>query len=348
MRGADWFVRNAVDKGAFTGVCGDARFINDFATGQAVQALLDMHGLTGEARYRDAALRTARMYATSIYTHPTPGDREIEYKGRKMQEWQISQVGLCFEHGGCAGSAVKSGPILLTSHCGMFVRLYEETADRLFLDLARAAATAREAHLAPDTHMATYYWSQFDRGPGPFPHHAWWQLGWIADYVFAEAEMRSGRRISFPRGFMTPKVGPQRIFGFEPGTVYGEQANPIMVKGLFDADNTDIEILSALTTDPEQALPDPDEQHAPEAACDADGASRGHSRQAHRHRFGRRSRNRTQNHARRRRSVRHHPAGLRNTNPETRPRTMTRAGRILLIILPRRERAARRRRRNSG
>jgi len=90
-----------------------------------------------------------------------------------MQEWQISQVGLCFEHGGCAGSAVKSGPILLTSHCGMFVRLYEETGDRLFLDLARAAATAREAHLAPDTHMATYYWSQFDRGPGPFPHHAW-------------------------------------------------------------------------------------------------------------------------------------------------------------------------------
>lgn len=166
-----------------------------------------------------------------------------------MQEWQISQVGLCFEHGGCAGSAVKSGPILLTSHCGMFVRLYEETADRLFLDLARAAATAREAHLAPDTHMATYYWSQFDRGPGPFPHHAWWQLGWIADYVFAEAEMRSGRRISFPRGFMTPKVGPQRIFGFEPGTVYDEQANPIMVKGLFEADNTDIEILSALTTD---------------------------------------------------------------------------------------------------
>ena len=249
VRGADWFVRNAVDKGAFTGVCGDARFINDFATGQAAQALLDMHGLTGETRYRDAALRTARMYATSIYTHPTPGDREIEYKGRKMQEWQISQVGLCFEHGGCAGSAVKSGPILLTSHCGMFVRLYEETADRFFLDLARAAATAREAHLAPDTHMATYYWSQFDRGPGPFPHHAWWQLGWIAEYVFAEAEMRSGRRISFPRGFMTPKVGPQRIFGFEPGTVYGEQANPIMVKGLFEADNTDIEILSALTTD---------------------------------------------------------------------------------------------------
>ena len=54
--------------------------------------------------------------------------------------------------------------------------LYTSTADRLFLDLARAAATAREAHLAPDTHMATYSWSQFDRGPGPFPHHAWLSL----------------------------------------------------------------------------------------------------------------------------------------------------------------------------
>ena len=48
---------------------------------------------------------------------------------------------------------------------------------------------------------------------------------------------------------MTPKVGPQRIFGFKPGTVYGELANPAMVKGLFDADNTDIEVLSAITTD---------------------------------------------------------------------------------------------------
>lgn len=249
VRGADWFIRNATDKGAFTGVCGDARFINDFATGQAVQALLDIHELTRKPEYREAALRTARIYTTSVYTHPTPSDRTIEYKGKAMQEWQISQVGLCFEHGGCAGSAVKSGPILLTSHCGMFVRLYEQTGDRLFLDLARAAATAREAHLAPDTHIATYYWSQFDRGPGPFPHHAWWQLGWIADYIFAEAEMRSGHEISFPRGFMTPKVGPQRIFGFAPGTVYGQQANPLMVKGLFDIDNTDIEVLSAISTD---------------------------------------------------------------------------------------------------
>lgn len=249
IHGANWFIRNATDKGAFTGVCGDARFINDFATAQAIQALLDIHSLTGDNNYKDAALRTAQMYTCSIYTHPTPGSQTVTYKGRQLQEWQISQVGLCFEHGGCTGSAVRSGPILLTSHCGLFVRLYQQTGDRMFLDLARAAATAREAHLAPDTHIATYYWSQFDRGPGPFPHHAWWQLGWIADYVFAEAEMRSEGQIAFPRGFMTPKVGPQQVFGFEPGTVYGQKASPVMIDGLFEASNTNMEVLAATTID---------------------------------------------------------------------------------------------------
>lgn len=249
IRGAEWFIRNATDKGAFTGVCGDARFINDFATAQAIQALLDVCDLSQDTRFREAALRTAQLYTCSIYTHPTPGTQPVEYKGRPMEEWQISQVGLCFEHGGCAGSAVRSGPILLTSHCGLFVRLYSMTGDRFYLDLARAAATAREAHLSPDAHIATYYWSQFDRGPGPFPHHAWWQLGWIADYIFAEAEMRSGGQITFPRGFMTPKVGPQRIFGFEAGTVYGHTARPVLIKGLFTTDNTDVEVLTARSDD---------------------------------------------------------------------------------------------------
>lgn len=68
-RGADWFVRNAVDKGSFLGVCGDTRFANDFATGQSAQALLDLWEMTGDVRYKEAAIRTARIYTASIYTH---------------------------------------------------------------------------------------------------------------------------------------------------------------------------------------------------------------------------------------------------------------------------------------
>lgn len=73
------------------------------------------------------------------------------------------------------------------------------TGDSLFVDLARTAAIAREEFLHPDTKIATYYWSQFDRGPGPFPHHAWWQLGWIVDYLLWRSRMPQRRLIAFPR-----------------------------------------------------------------------------------------------------------------------------------------------------
>lgn len=246
VRGADWFVRNAVDKGSFLGVCGDTRFVNDFATGQSAQALLDLWELTGDERYKEAAIRTARIYTASIYTHKRPTEAVKYPKGKVRRDWQISQVGLPFEHGGAMGSAVHAGPILLTSHCGMFVRMYNLTRDSLFLDLARAGAIAREAHLHPLNKVSTYYWSQFDRGPGPFPMHAWWQIGWIADYLLAEAEMRSGGAIRFPRGFFAPKVGPQQITGFEPSSLYGEEVRWVLHRGLAQADNAEVDCLTTL------------------------------------------------------------------------------------------------------
>lgn len=43
VKGADWYVKNAVANGSFVGVCGDVRFVNDFATAQSAQALLDLY-----------------------------------------------------------------------------------------------------------------------------------------------------------------------------------------------------------------------------------------------------------------------------------------------------------------
>ena len=248
-RGADWYIAHAVDRGRFLGVCGDARFINDFATVQSAQALLELHEATSEQKYLDAAIRTARIYAGSIYTHPRSSEKTVSRGKRKVQEWQLSQAGLCFEHGGSTGSASQSGPILLTSHCGLYTRLAGITGDSLFLDLARTAAIAREEFLDPKTKIATYYWSQFDRGPGPFPHHAWWQLGWIVDYLLCETECRSNGQIAFPRGFITPKVGPQRITGFAPGVIFGKKAHLILRPGLVRTGSPDIDCLTALSTD---------------------------------------------------------------------------------------------------
>jgi hypothetical protein len=223
-RGADWLLRHAVAHGRFVGVCGDMRFAPDFATAQIAQALLDLHAVTGEDRYRDGAIATARFYTTAIFTHPLATGAEKHAGGATRFEWEIAQLGLGFEHGGAVGSATIHGPILLASHAGLFLRIAGLTGDAFFRDLARAATLARDAFVDPQTSVASYYWGAMNRGAGPYPHHAWWQIGWIVDYLLAEAEFRSAGQIAFPKGFFTPKVGPHLSYGFAPGRVLGAAA----------------------------------------------------------------------------------------------------------------------------
>ncbi len=244
-KGADWYVENAVGKGHFLGVCGDTRFAPDFATAQSVQALLDLYDAVYEPEYFDAAVKAARIYMTSVYTHPVPTEETKIVKGVRRKDWEISQSGLGFEHGGVLGSANHRGPILLASHAGMFVRMFSMTRDSLFLQMARSAAVGRDAFVDKSTGVASYYWDTMDNGAGPYPHHAWWQTGWIMDYLISEAELRSDGQISFPGGFATPKVGPHRTFGFAPGRIFGEQAVLIMRQGLVSVDNPCIEYLLA-------------------------------------------------------------------------------------------------------
>lgn len=248
-KGADWYVQHAVDSGRFLGVCGDTRFVPDFATAQSAQALLELYETTGNRRYRDAAIQTARMYTTSVFTHPIPTNAPKRVQGVERRDWEISQAGLSFEHGGTFGSANYRGPILLASHAGLFVRMFSLTKDSLFLHMARAAALGRDAFVDPATGVASYYWDVMNKGAGPYPHHAWWQIGWITDYLLAEAEMRSGGKVVFPRGFITPKVGPHQSYGFAPGKVNGTPATLLMRQGLVLCDNPYLDYYCALSTD---------------------------------------------------------------------------------------------------
>ncbi len=246
-KGADWFIQHAVDKGHFLGVCGDFRFVADFATGQSAQALLDLYDLTKEEKYKEAAIRTARIYTASIYTHPIPDHSDKNVNGVFRKDWEISQVGLSFEHGGTLGSAAKvNGPILLASHAGMFVRLYGLTNDRLYLDMARAAAWGRDAFVNQENSVASYYWNRMDNGPGRFPHHAWWQIGWIVDYLLSEVMLRSDGNISFPAGFITPKVGPHKTYGFAPGKLFGKDVELFLKENVITVDNERIDCMGAI------------------------------------------------------------------------------------------------------
>ncbi len=244
-KGADWLVKNGVDKGHFLGVCGDARYAPDFATAQTAQALLDLYDFTKKQVYQDAAIATARIYTTSIYTHPIPTQQEKLVNGQKRQDWEITQTGLGFEHGGIMGSAQRNGPIQLASHAGLFVRIFKLTGDSLLIDMARAGALGRDAFVDSATSVASYYWRAMNKGSGPYPHHAWWQIGWITDYLMAEAQLRSNDNVIFPRGFVTPKVGPHQSYGFAPGKIYNDPANLILREGLFQLDDPNLECIMA-------------------------------------------------------------------------------------------------------
>ncbi|GAB4023885.1 glycoside hydrolase family protein [Spirosoma koreense] len=244
-KGADWFLKNAIATGSFLGVCGDARYAPDFATGQSAQALLDLYDLTKDNRYKEAAITAAKIYTTSIYTHPIANHDQKTVNGTPREDWEISQTGLSFEHGGIFGSANRAGPIQLCSHAGMFIRLYGLTKEPIFADMARAGAIGRDAFVEPKTSVASYYWNAMNRGSGPYPHHAWWQIGWLTDYLMAEAELRSGGNVSFPRGFVTPKVGPHQTYGFAPGTIYGEKATLLIQEGLVQPEKPVIDYLLA-------------------------------------------------------------------------------------------------------
>jgi hypothetical protein len=244
-RGADWYLANAVAKGHYLGACGDALNVWDFTTVFGAQALLDLHAATQDGRYRAAAIAVAQIYATSIFTQPLPTAQEKTVAGVKRFDWEISQVGLSVEH--IRGSA-GGGPITLSSHAGLFVRIHELTRDALFLDMARAAARGRHHFTDEATGMATYYWHTIERVPAMstmFPWHAEWQVGWITDYLVAEARLRSGGRIEFPGGYPTPKVGSHITYGFAPGKIFSREAGLWMGTGAVTSDNPNVEYLCA-------------------------------------------------------------------------------------------------------
>jgi hypothetical protein len=243
---AVWYLAAAVAKGHFLGVCGDTRFVPDFATGQSAQALLDLYDATKEPRYLQAAIRTAQLYTTSVYTHPIPSAESKMVNGVQRQDWEISQAGFSFEHGGTLGSANHRGPVLLASHAGMFVRMFRLTGDSLFLNMARAGALGRDAFVDSATSVASYYWDVMNKGAGPYPHHAWWQVGWITDYLLSEIELRSAGNVRFPRGFITPKVGPHQTYGFAAGKVYGTAADLLLKEGLLQTDNPYLDYYCAI------------------------------------------------------------------------------------------------------
>lgn len=248
-RGADWFVEHAVATGNILGVCDDTRLVPDFHVVFAAQALLDLYEITGVERYRTAAVDAANLYTTHVFDHPTATDEPKTFNGHDVEDWQLSQVGLAYEHAGYRGSSRGLGPITLSSHAGAFVRFYELTGRQIFLDLARASARGRHEWVGEANGIPSYYWNAGNRGSMAYPWHGWWHIGWVIDYLLAEAHLRSGGQVSFPHGLCTAKVGSHRPYGFAPGTIFGQPVELRMPRTLVVADDPSVEWVTAVSPD---------------------------------------------------------------------------------------------------
>ncbi len=71
------------------------------------------------------------------------------------------------------------------------------------------------------------------------------KVGWIMDYLLAEAHLRSGGKIDFPAGFFTPKVGSHRPFGFADGRIGDTPVSLCFLPDEIRVENPYIEYLTA-------------------------------------------------------------------------------------------------------
>lgn len=239
-KGADWFIKHGVANGYYLGSTGDSGFLMDLSVSQSAQGLLDLERATGHRPYRDAAIEVAKLYTTWVYTHPIVSDAPKTRDGKTLRDWEITQVGLQKEQNATAST---EGPILLNSHVATLLRFYQLTGEHLFRDMARAGALGRDAFTDPGTGVQSYYWQKFDEGPGPFPHHGWWQIGWITDYLLTEAQVRTKGAVSIPPGPFTPKVGGQVSYGHQAGKVFGIPARLHNPPGMLTTDDPRVDVL---------------------------------------------------------------------------------------------------------
>jgi hypothetical protein len=64
----------------------------------------------------------------------------------------------------------------------------------------------------------------------------------------SEAALRSGGNVQFPRGFITPKVGPHQSYGFADGKIYGTPAKLLLKEGLLRVENPYLDYYCAVNT----------------------------------------------------------------------------------------------------
>ena len=172
---------------------------------------------------------------------------------RKVPAWTVSNVGLGLEHPFTYVRGAGQANILMSIWAPNFLRLAALTGDDAFRVAARNSMIGRYAN------YPGYYLDgptdEFRRADYPvkgpditslYLHHIPTFTASVVDFLFTEAELRSGGNVKFPAVRQCGYVWfDSRLWGHAPGSFYGQEAWPWLNRSAVTLDNPAVDHLLA-------------------------------------------------------------------------------------------------------
>ncbi len=207
----------------------------------AWETLLELHDLTGEARYANAAARAAEEFTRHLHYGPAFAGGAIRTVDTTLPAWQLSEVGLPSE---AAGTSDSHRAIYMPYASASLLRIARRQQDPWFVATARSGIIGRFLNY-PGYTLRNRYNAEFLKASYPLRFYSTYQntahmnhpmpmAAMIIDYLMADAEYRSGGAIEFPHAFTDSGAYFRgRLFGHAAGTFYGDTGvRPWLPKGL--------------------------------------------------------------------------------------------------------------------
>jgi hypothetical protein len=152
----------------------------------------------------------------------------------RVPAWEVSQVGLGLEQPSTYNRKGPQANIMMNAWAPSMLRLAGVAKEDAFRTAARNAVIGRFANY-PGYYLDGFT-DQYQRADYPvvgpdvtslYVHHVPPFTAFVVDYLFTDAEMRSGGAVKFPSTRQCGYVWfDSRLYGHAPGAVYGEAAWP--------------------------------------------------------------------------------------------------------------------------